>query len=124
MKNKKKKTVPKKNVSSGIMSSTNLKRISDSFCYLLEVPIGTRMSYKDCVEKIRLYFTTFLDPTNKKNILIDNCPKLVAMFGTPDERRNCIVERQNDGKALKSIVTDKITFFNFQIHLRKHFLDD
>jgi hypothetical protein len=119
-----KKVASKKNVSSGIMSSTNLKRISDSFCELLDVPIGTRISYKDAVEKIRLYFVDFLDPSNKKNILIDNCPKLVKMFGTSEDRKNCIVERQKDGKALKSIITDQVTFFNFQIHLRKHFFND
>jgi len=97
--------------------------MSPELCEFLGVQVGTKIARISVVSRIRDYIKDrqLEDPSDRRCILLD--AKLEKLLGNSETRRETIRQRKMRKPDIKGDVTDKVHYFNLQIHLRRHFLD-
>jgi len=114
-------------------------RIRDALCDFLSMDHGSSIARTDVTRKVIRYIkdNQLEEKENRRNIEPDDA--LEKLVGGADERLKTMEARKaeleaiankspNDKKkrekADKCVVTDKLSYFNLQVHLNKHFIKE
>lgn len=110
---------PKESKMTGFASSTQTV-LSSELCEFLSLPEKSELSRREVFSKIHLYISNnnLQDPSDHRNILLDD--KLEKLFGNSEARKQTISARKLRKPTIKSEVTDKVHYFNLQIHISRH----
>jgi chromatin remodeling complex protein RSC6 len=98
--------------------------LSPELCEFLGIEKGTKLPRTNVTSRLRDYIKNNgrEDPKDRRNIVLDS--KLEKLLGNSEFRTNAIREHKLRNPKIKGPVTDKVHYFNLQIHLRRHFIED
>lgn len=97
-------------------------RIRDDLCDFLKLERGSSIARTDVTKMVIAYIKehNLEKGGNRRNIEPDEA--LTRLVGDADERRKTM-ERRKEIKP-KTVVTDELSYFNLQVHLNKHFINE
>ena len=97
-------------------------RIRDPLCDFLKLEHGTKIARTDVTKKVIEYIkaNNLEKGGNRRNIEPDE--PLIRLVGDADERRQTMENRKKIKP--KTVVTDELSYFNLQVHLNKHFINE
>jgi|SRR6478609_665793 len=114
-------------------------RIREALCDFLGLEHGSSIARTEVTGRVIEYIqgNELEDKTNRRNIVPDDA--LEKLVGNAEERLRTMEARKKEleeisarfpddekkrEKAEKCVVTDKLTYFNLQVHLNKHFIKE
>lgn len=114
-------------------------RIREPLCEFLGLEVGSSIARTDVTRRVIEYIqgNELEDKSNRRNIEPDDA--LERLVGNAEERLRTMEARKRElddiaashpndkkkqEKAQKCVVTDKLTYFNLQVHLNKHFIKE